>query len=451
MSMVVCMSDENKPAIVIYTGHNELIGGDVHYAFDLVNKLVNSGYNVKILTDHNNLFSTRADAWLKVELPIEFLDTSPKLFTPHFLEQFYSGLEQADEQQKLSGLKKVLYRLLSVNLGSSPVHWYLKVLVRLLTLTYIRGHIKNFKLFTKVMKKPEHRDAVFHFNNGGFPAKVAGLWALWAAKRAGVKRIIMTVHNIAGKRRLPIDIIYDTIARNCCDLIITASDQVKSELLHKRNIPPHLCRTIRCGMEDAEQLDDTACLTKLRELEITPGQPVLLITGNYEEERKGHRPLLRALAIVKQQFPDVLLLIVGSGSEERKALLDSEIEQLSIKENVCFLGYRTDILALNCIANICLTPSTGVESIPYTIIEGARMATPVITTTMGGCSEAVIDGESGCVVVPGDVNMLADKISFLLADPALQERMGGKGRELFLERFLLDKRAEEHFGIYAGN
>jgi len=47
--------------------------------------------------------------------------------------------------------------------------------------------------------------------------------------------------------------------------------------------------------------------------------------------------------------------------------------------------------------------------------------------------------------------MLADRISFLLADPALQERMGGKGRELFLERFLLDKRAEEHFGIYAGN
>ena len=445
------MSDENKPAIVIYTGHNELIGGDVHYAFDLVNKLVNSGYNVKILTDHNKLFSTRADAWLKVELPIEFIDTSPKLFTPHFLKQFYADLEQADEQQKLSGLKKLLYKLLGVNLGLSPLHWYLTVLARLLTIAYIREHIKNFKLFTEVMKKPEHRDAVFHFNNGGFPAKVAGVWAMWAAKRVGVKRIIMTVHNIAGKRRLPIDIICDAIARNCCDLIITASDQVKSELVHNRNIPTHLYRTIRCGLEDAEPLDDTARLAKLKELEIAPGQPVLLIAGNYEEERKGHRPLLRALAIVKQQFPDVLLLIVGSGGEERKALLDREIEQLNIKENVCFLGYRTDILALNCIANICLTPSTGVESIPYTIIEGARMATPVITTTMGGCSEAVIDGESGFVVVPGDVNMLADKISLLLADPVLQERMGGQGRELFLELFLLDKRAEEHFSVYAGN
>ena len=68
---------------------------------------------------------------------------------------------------------------------------------------------------------------MFHFNNGGFPAKVAGIWAIWAAKRVGVKRIIMTVHNIASKRRLPKDIVCDVIARNCCNVIITASDAVK--------------------------------------------------------------------------------------------------------------------------------------------------------------------------------------------------------------------------------
>ena len=80
---------DGKLAIVIYTGHNELIGGDVHYTFDLVNKLINSGNKVKILTDHNKLFSKRADAWLKVQLPIEYLDTSPKLFDLHFFERFY--------------------------------------------------------------------------------------------------------------------------------------------------------------------------------------------------------------------------------------------------------------------------------------------------------------------------------------------------------------------------
>jgi len=445
------MSVDGSLSIVIYTGHSELIGGDVHYTFDLVNKLINSGYKVKILTDHNKLFSKRADAWLKVQLPIEYLDTSPKLFNLHFFERFYADLEQINKQQKLSGLKKVMYKLLGVNIVSRQLHWYLKVLTRMLTMTYIRDHLKNFLLFTEVMKNPEHRDAVFHFNNGGFPAKVAGIWAIWAAKRAGVKRIVMTVHNIAGKRSSPIDIVCDAIVSNCCDLIITASDAVKNELLRNRKIPAHLYRTIRCGLEDAQPLDAVARLRKLNELEINPKQPVLLISGNYEEERKGHRPLLQALAKVKQQFPNVLLLIVGSGGEKRKALLDSEIEQLGITTNVWFLGYRTDILELNCIANISLTPSTGVESIPYTIIEGARMGTPVITTTMGGCSEAVVDGKSGFVVKPGDVNMLADKIISLLADPALQKRMGEQGRVMFLERFLLDKITEEHFSVYAGN
>ena len=445
------MSVDGKPAIVIYTGHDELIGGDVHYTFDLVNKLIINGYNVKILTDQNKLFSKRADAWLKVQLPIEHLNTSPKLFAPHFFDRFYANLEKINTEQKLSGLKKTIYRLLSINIASKQLHWYFKVLTRMINMTYIREHLNNFWLFTEVMKNPEHRDAVFHFNNGGFPAKTAGIWAMWAAKRAGVERIVMTVHNIASKRRFLKDIVCDAITRNCCDVIITASDAVKNELLRNRKIPAHLCRTIRCGLDDAQPLDLAARISKLKEMEINPKCPVLLIMGNYEEERKGHRPLLLALAKVKQQFPNVLLLIVGSGGEKRKALLDSEIEQLGITANVRFLGYRTDISELNCIANISLTPSTGVESIPYTIIEAARMGTPVITTTMGGCSEAVVDSESGFVVKPGDSNMLADKIISLLADPALQKRMGKQGRALFLERFLLDKVIEQHFRVYAGN
>ena len=106
MLMVGCMSVDGKPAIVIYSGHDEFIGGDVHYTFDLVNKLINNGYKVKILTDQNKLFSKRADAWLKVQLPIEYLDTSPRLFAPHFFEHFYTLLDKSNKEQKLSGLKK---------------------------------------------------------------------------------------------------------------------------------------------------------------------------------------------------------------------------------------------------------------------------------------------------------------------------------------------------------
>ena len=445
------MSVDTKPTVVIYTGHDEMIGGDVHYTFDLANKLIINGYRAKILTDKNKLFSKRANAWLKVQLPIEYLDTSPKLFSPHFFDRLYKGLKQEHAKQKLSGLKKALYTLLRAKLASKHMYWYFKVITRLLSLTYVREHFKNFLLFNKVMKDPEYRDAIFHFNNGGFPAKVAGIWGMWAAKRAGVRKIVMTVHNIAARRRFPRDIVCDAIARKCCDVIITASDAVRNELIRKRKIPAHLCQTIRCGLDDAQPLDTAAYLKKRKDLDIEPECPVLLISGNYEEERKGHRQLLQALAKVKQKFPHVLLLIVGSGGTERKDLLDKDIEKLGILKNVRFLGYRTDIMELNCIANISLTPSTGVESIPYTIIEGARMGTPVITTNIGGCSEAVIERKSGFVVNPGDIDMLAGKIICLLADSALQKSMGKQARELFLQHFLLDKVAKKHFKVYFGS
>lgn len=445
------MSVEEKPAILIYTGHDELIGGDVHYTFDLVNKLVTSGYRVKILTDHNKLFIERANAWLKVEVEVEYLDTRPKLFTPHFIEEYHANLQKLAEQSNLPAFKKPLLALFSLKIGSRPFAWYLKIFIRTISLTYIRAHITNMKVFAKVFEDQENRDMVFHFNNGGFPAKVAGVFAVLMAKRAGVKRIVMTVHNMARKRRLPIDLLCDWIVRSYCAAIITASDRVKNELLKNRKIPANICQTIRCGLEDLDRLPAADCLAKRAELSILPQQPLLLISGNYEEDRKGHRPLLEALARVKLRFPNVLLMIVGSGSDKRKTLLESDIERLGISEQVSFLGYRRDIYELNSIADISLTPSTGDESIPYTIIEAARLGNPVITTTMGGCSEAVDDGVSGFVVVPGDVAMLADKIELLLSDSELRKSMGAKGRELFLDRFLLDGRTEEHFTVYSPN
>lgn len=443
------MSAEKKPAILIYTGHDELIGGDVHYTFDLVNKLVTSGYKVKILTDHNKLFIERANAWLKVEVEVEYLDTRPKLFTPHYIEKYHAKLQQLAEASELPFVKKMILTLLSIKVGSRALCWYIKIFLRTISLTYIRAHLTNMKVFKKVFEVHENREIVFHFNNGGFPAKVAGVFAILMAKRAGVKHIVMTVHNMARKRRLPIDVLCDWIVRNYCSVIITASDRVKNKLLENRKIPASICKTIRCGLEDLDRLHPLECFEKRAELDILPQQPLLLISGNYEEDRKGHRPLLEALAIVKKSFPDVLLMIVGSGSDKRKALLESDIFRLDIAEQVLFLGYRRDIYELNSIADISLTPSTGDESIPYTIIEAARLGNPVITTTMGGCSEAVDDGISGFVTVPGDVSMLANKIEILLSDSELRKNMGANGRKLFLDRFLLDGRTEEHFVIYS--
>jgi hypothetical protein len=57
-----------KKNLLIYTGHNELIGGDAYYIFNLINKLDFNLFNVELYTDNNKLFQNRADAWLKKKL-----------------------------------------------------------------------------------------------------------------------------------------------------------------------------------------------------------------------------------------------------------------------------------------------------------------------------------------------------------------------------------------------
>ncbi len=59
----------------------------------------------------------------------------------------------------------------------------------------------------------------------------------------------------------------------------------------------------------------------------------------------------------------------------------------------------------------------------------------VVATNVGGLPDTVCDGHSGILVPPGDRHRLAAAVVELLADPALREQMGSRGREHCLRRF----------------
>jgi glycosyltransferase involved in cell wall biosynthesis len=64
---------------------------------------------------------------------------------------------------------------------------------------------------------------------------------------------------------------------------------------------------------------------------------------------------------------------------------------------------------------------------------------PVVATRWRGIPSIVEDGKSGFLVPIKDSQALADKIALLLQDPALCEKMGKRGREIYLERFTLER------------
>jgi glycosyltransferase involved in cell wall biosynthesis len=63
------------------------------------------------------------------------------------------------------------------------------------------------------------------------------------------------------------------------------------------------------------------------------------------------------------------------------------------------------------------------------------MGVPVVSTNLGGVPEVVIDGETGYMVTPGDVEGMAAGIQKLWSDQSAYKLMGENAREMMKENF----------------
>jgi glycosyltransferase involved in cell wall biosynthesis len=165
---------------------------------------------------------------------------------------------------------------------------------------------------------------------------------------------------------------------------------------------------------------------------------------------KGQIELVRAIALVHRELPDVRLLIVGqdypagtSFSTELKALA----RELGITKNVEFLGQRRDIARLLAASDVFALPSVA-EPFGLAHAEAMAMKRPVVALRSGGTPEVVEHEKSGLLSEPGDVETLASHISRLLRDPALSARMGEYGRHEVESRFTLDRMSRDVERVY---
>jgi glycosyltransferase involved in cell wall biosynthesis len=101
-----------------------------------------------------------------------------------------------------------------------------------------------------------------------------------------------------------------------------------------------------------------------------------------------------------------------------------------MRDNVINLGLlRHDaLLAAWRRAAIGVVPSIWPDPFPTVALEAMAAGTAVVVSRIGGLPEAVLDGESGLLVTPGDAGELAGAFDRLIRDPALRERLGAGAR-----------------------
>src|SRR5688500_18254206 len=88
---------------------------------------------------------------------------------------------------------------------------------------------------------------------------------------------------------------------------------------------------------------------------------------------------------------------------------------------------------------------------PYTTLFRSSMAAgaPVVGTRVGGTPEALVDGETGLLVEPGDSTAIATAIARLLDDRELAIRLGRSARSLIADKFSVDRMVRSTEQLYA--
>ncbi len=157
-------------------------------------------------------------------------------------------------------------------------------------------------------------------------------------------------------------------------------------------------------------------------------RPTVLFVGRFNESRKGLRYLLEALALVRREFPDVLLVVVGPGDPQR---YERQIERAELGENVRFVGpVSEEILPSYYTAcDVFCAPATGGESFGIVLLEAMASGRPVVASDIRGYRFVLRHGVEGLLVERKNAEALAVALVHLLADPHLRERLGKAGRQ----------------------
>ena len=175
---------------------------------------------------------------------------------------------------------------------------------------------------------------------------------------------------------------------------------------------------------------------------------VIAIGGRLHEE-KGIVQLFRALAHLRAEFPALRLLVMGREEIYRDGF-ESAVHELGVGDMVVPTGWLdgNDLACAYASLDVMISPSICFETFGMLNLEAMELAKPVVTTTFGGCSEVVQDGETGFVVNPFHSSDLAECIGRLLREPQLRNRFGEAGRRRLEQHFTIERMTDEFLEEY---
>jgi len=238
-------------------------------------------------------------------------------------------------------------------------------------------------------------------------------------------------------------------AYNLAHAIVANAEAVRQELI-AAGVAARKVVTIYNGM-DIERVAPAPRLSRAEALQLfnlptDAPRRFVTIVANMRHALKDQPTFLRAAKRVHEVVPDAAFVLAGEGEllEQTRAYA----AELGLQQDAFFIGRCAQVAELLHLSDVCVLSSRGVEGFSNSITEYMAAARPVVATDIGGAREAILEGETGFIVAPGDDEAMAAHIIELLQDPVRAQALGQRGHKRVKQLFSCAAQLERTEALY---
>jgi len=265
---------------------------------------------------------------------------------------------------------------------------------------------------------------------------------------------------IASRRESSVRVAKQRLVERCAyrfaDRVVANCEDVRQQVI-KEGVPAKKVVTLYNGL-DLDRLTPSANLDRkvvLASLGLPTDERRRFVTivanmrAHFWEPQplslKDHPTFLRAARQIHETLPEAAFVLAGEGDLlDQTRMLASE---LGLANDAFFIGRCSRVTDLLAISDVCVLSSTA-EGFSNSILEYMAASRPVVATTVGGAREAIIEGETGYLVSPGDDKHLAESVISLLQNPQRAQAMGVNARRLVEQKFSSEAQLERTTRLY---
>lgn len=218
-------------------------------------------------------------------------------------------------------------------------------------------------------------------------------------------------------------------------------------------LPPSKCPVVYVGVDDRafRRVDGAEWRRKI----LGGAEGRILLTVGRLERRKGHDTALRAVAQLRESFPEIRYVIVGVGPEENR--LRTLAASLGIEQHVVWHGRAApdELCEAYSGSDVFLFPTRqegrSIEAQGLVIIEAGLCEGAVVVGAHGGAVEIVTHEKTGLLFDPSDPSAAAGAVKRLLQDPAWSRDLGRSAAAEWRVRFSIENMVDQTIKVFAGD